>query len=102
MSSDIIQILQKLFAALICGAIGARIAGAGRSGCLAFLVIGLAGSFVGAYLAEVFHFPETISFSIWFLDIFLDKSTTSFIWHIVGAAALVAALNFIGLRKGSK
>ena len=34
-------IIHSIIVALICGAIGAKIAGAGRAGCLGFIVLGI-------------------------------------------------------------
>ena len=92
-------IIHSIIVALICGAIGAKIAGAGRAGCLGFIVLGIIGSLLGPFVANAFHFPATATFTLFEKDIFINAVVMRLIWNIMGAIIFVAILNFLGLRN---
>ena len=92
-------IIHSIIVALICGAIGAKIAGAGRAGCLGFIVLGLIGSFVGPFVANALHFPATAVITLFDNNIVINPVFMRLIWNIMGAIIFVAILNFLGLRN---
>ncbi len=77
-----------LFIASITGALGARIAGRKRMGCLASIALGFIGSLLGAFIARQLDLP---------LFPWIKIGDTSFpvIWAVLGAALFVALLNLI-------
>lgn len=78
-----IYIIHSIIVALICGAIGAKIAAAGKSGCLGFIALGIIGSFVGPFVANAFHFPATATFPLFEKDIFINPVFMRLIWNIM-------------------
>ena len=94
-----IYIIHSISVALICGAIGAKLAGAGRAGCLGFIVLGLIGSFVGPFVANAFHFPATATLPFFDNVIVINALVMRLIWNVMGAIIFIVILNFLGLRK---
>ena len=92
-------IIHSIIVALICGAIGAKLAGAGRAGCLGFIVLGLIGRFVGPFVANAFHFPVTATLPFFDNVIVINALVMRLIWNVMGAIIFIVILNFLGLRK---
>ncbi len=74
------------------GAIGQRLAGYSRGGCLTSIALGFIGAFIGTWAVKQFSLPE-----IYILKI----GSTSFpiVWAIIGTAALVAVFGLLTRRR---
>lgn len=80
-----------LLIAFIAGSIGARIAGRRRLGCLASIVLGFIGAFIGTFIAQKLNLP----LSPW---ISFESHHFPVIWAVLGAALFVAFLNLISRK----
>ena len=79
--------------ALLVGSLGARLAGQHhRYGCLASIVIGLAGALIGRYVSQATGVSD-----FWVID--LDGRPFPVFWSILGAAVLVAVLALFTRRS---
>jgi uncharacterized membrane protein YeaQ/YmgE (transglycosylase-associated protein family) len=78
-----LEFLLLLLIAAICGGIGQSIAGYSMGGCLASIVVGLLGAFIGQWLANVLELP-----------ILLELMGIPVVWASIGSAlfALVVGL----------
>ena len=76
----------------VIGAIGQKIAGYSRGGCLTSIALGFIGALIGSWAVKQFELPE-----IYVLKI----AHTSFpiVWAIIGAAVLVAVLGLLTRRR---
>ena len=99
MITHFVNSIIAIIVAFICGAIGAKIAGAGKSGCLGFMVLGLIGSFLGPFVAYALHFPEFATLTLFGKYIYINPVFRRLIWNVMGAIIFVAILNFLGLRN---
>ncbi len=79
-----IRLLIFLVIAFICGAIGANLAGTSKKGCLATIVVGYFGAWIGGYLSRKFGIP----------DIIVIRGIPV-LWAILGSAILVAVISLI-------
>lgn len=87
------DVVLAIVVALLVGSLGARLAGQpGRHGCLASIVLGLAGALLGRYLSEVTGIRD-----FWVID--LDGRPFPVFWSILGASALVAVLTLFTRRR---
>ncbi len=86
-----IRFLVILLIALICGSIGARIAGSGGRGCLMGTMLGFYGAVIGGWLSKQLEIPDVLYIKGFPL-----------VWSIIGAAVFVAALNLISGRGMGK
>ena len=78
--------------ALLVGSLGARLVGQHhRYGCLASIVIGLAGALIGRYVSQATGVSD-----FWVID--LDGRPFPVFWSILGAAVLVAVLALVTRR----
>ncbi|HEX8796917.1 MAG TPA: GlsB/YeaQ/YmgE family stress response membrane protein [Polyangiaceae bacterium] len=76
----------------MCGSIGAGLAGYTHKGCLASIVFGFVGAWVGSWMAGQVHLP---------LLYVLHFRGESFpvVWSIIGAAILAATMSILTARK---
>jgi uncharacterized membrane protein YeaQ/YmgE (transglycosylase-associated protein family) len=85
--------LVLLLIAAITGAVGQAIAGFSRGGCLASIVFGFVGAYVGHWIATNFNLPE-------FLMINIDGQPFPVVWAVIGAALVAALLSlFFGYQR---
>ncbi|MFP4082842.1 MAG: GlsB/YeaQ/YmgE family stress response membrane protein [Candidatus Aminicenantes bacterium] len=89
---NIFSFLFLLLIAFITGAIGARIAGRRRLGCLASMVLGFIGALIGTYIARQLNLP----LSPW---VRFGSHAFPVIWAVLGAALFVAFLNLISGKR---
>lgn len=85
---NLFSFLFLLLIASIAGAIGANLAGRRSLGCLASIVLGFIGAFIGTYIAQKLDLPM-------FLTPRFGGHPFPVIWAIIGAALFVAFLNLI-------
>jgi uncharacterized membrane protein YeaQ/YmgE (transglycosylase-associated protein family) len=76
----------------LAGAIGQRLAGYSRSGCLTSIALGFIGALVGTWAVKQFGLPE-----IYILKI--GHTSFPIVWAIIGAAALVAVFGLLTKRR---
>jgi uncharacterized membrane protein YeaQ/YmgE (transglycosylase-associated protein family) len=84
--------LALLLIAAVCGAIGQALAGYSVGGCLASIVIGFIGAYLGAWLAGQLGLPELLTLSI-------DGQPFPVIWAVIGSAILAFIFGLIGRRR---
>ncbi|MBC8144452.1 MAG: hypothetical protein H7X80_02635 [bacterium] len=85
---SLLQILLLLAIAAVCGGIGQSLVGYSVGGCLASIVVGLIGAYLGLVLATELGLPE-----LWTLDI--GGQPFPIIWSIIGSALFAAILGLI-------
>lgn len=76
----------------LAGAIGQRLAGYSRGGCLTSIALGFIGALIGTWAVKQFNLPEVYILKI---------GSTSFpiVWAIIGAAVLVAVFGLMTRRR---
>lgn len=74
------------------GAVGQRLAGYSRGGCLTSIALGFIGALIGTWAVKQFSLPE-----IYILKI--GDTSIPIIWAIIGAAALVAVFGLLTRRR---
>src|SRR3989441_7039381 len=80
--------LSWIVVGLIAGAVAARVVAGRGFGCIADIVVGVAGAIIGGFLlGAVFHMTGTVGF--W----------GSIVVAFIGAAALLAALKLLSRRR---
>ncbi len=76
----------------IAGAIGQAIVGFSRGGCIASIVVGFIGAYIGMWLAQQFNLP-----AIWVLNI--QGQPFPIVWAIIGSAIFAAILSLLAGRR---
>lgn len=76
----------------IVGAIGQRLAGYSRGGCLTSIAIGFIGALIGSWAVKQFRLPEIYVLTI-------GHTSFPIVWAIIGAAVLVAILGLMTRRR---
>jgi uncharacterized membrane protein YeaQ/YmgE (transglycosylase-associated protein family) len=90
---SLIGFLVLLLIAAITGAIGQAIAGFSRGGCLAAILLGFVGAYVGQWIATRFNLPMIFVINV-------DGQPFPVVWAIIGAALVAAVLSlFFGYRR---
>ena len=77
-----------LVIAALAGAIGQALAGYSIGGCIASVVIGFVGAYIGLWLAQQLHLPP-------FIVLQIDGNNFPLVWAIIGSALLSAGLGLI-------
>ncbi len=88
---NIFSFLFLLLIAVISGAIGARLAGRKKIGCLPSMVLGFIGALIGTFIAQKLELPL-------FPSLHFGSHTFPIIWAVIGAALFVAFLNLISRK----
>src|SRR4051794_20605115 len=88
MSLSLVQILLLLLIAAICGGVGQSLVGYSVGGCLASIVVGLIGAWLGMYVAGALGLPE-----LWTITV--GGQPFPIIWSIIGSALFAAILGLI-------
>ena len=76
----------------LAGAIGQRLAGYSRSGCLTSIALGIIGAFIGSWAVKQFNLPE-------FYMLRIGHTSFPIVWAIIGAAVLVAVFGLLTRRR---
>ncbi|HBY92819.1 MAG: hypothetical protein M5U01_28600 [Ardenticatenaceae bacterium] len=77
-----------LIVAAITGALGQALAGYSRGGCLASVVVGFVGAWIGLWIARQFDLPT-------FIVLTIDGRPFPLVWAIIGAAIFAAILGLL-------
>lgn len=85
---SVLQLLLLLAIAAICGGLGQSLVGYSVGGCLASIVVGLVGAYLGMWVATELGLPE-----LWTLDV--GGQPFPIIWSIIGSALFAAILGLI-------
>ena len=85
---SVLQLLLLLAIAAICGGIGQSLVGYSVGGCLASIVVGLIGAYVGMWAATELGLPELFTLNI-------GGQPFPIIWSIIGSALFAALLGLI-------
>lgn len=83
-----LQLLLLLAIAAICGGIGQSLVGYSAGGCLASIVVGLIGAYLGMWVATELGLPE-----LWSLNV--GGESFPIVWSIIGSALFAAILGLI-------
>ncbi len=81
-----------LAVAAIVGTIGQALAGYSVGGCIASIILGFVGAYIGFWLAGVLSLPI-------FFAVQVDGRSFPIIWSIIGAALLTAAIGLVTRRR---
>jgi uncharacterized membrane protein YeaQ/YmgE (transglycosylase-associated protein family) len=78
--------------AAIAGTIGQALAGYSMGGCLASILIGFIGAFVGMWLANTLGLPELFAINI-------DGQPFPVVWSIIGSTLLALIFGLLTRRR---
>lgn len=82
------EFLLLLIIAAICGGLGQSIAGYSMGGCLASIIIGFIGAFIGSWLATELNLA-----TIWTIQV--GSRVFPIVWAIIGAAIFSLMMGLI-------
>ena len=85
---SLLNFLILLVVAAVCGSVGMSIAGFSRGGCLASLVVGFVGAYLGTWLAGQLGLPTMLV-----LDI--GGQPFPLIWAVIGSIIFAAVLGLL-------
>ena len=88
----LIGFLTLLVIAAVAGALGQALAGYSIGGCLASVIIGFVGAWLGVWLAGQFGLPD-------FFTIVVDGQPFPVVWAVIGAAILSFIFGLLGRRR---
>ena len=91
---SLVGFLILLAVAAVAGALGQALAGYSIGGCLASIIIGFVGAFVGTWLAGQLGLPQ-------FFTVNVDGQPFPILWAIIGAALLSFIFGLLGSRRRS-
>jgi uncharacterized membrane protein YeaQ/YmgE (transglycosylase-associated protein family) len=86
------ELLILLIVAAVIGALGQLVAGYTAGGCLASIILGFIGAFLGRWLSTQLELPDIFIVHFRGIDFPL-------LWSIIGAALFVALLSLISGRR---
>jgi len=78
--------------AAVAGMVGQALAGYSLGGCVASIVVGFLGAFIGTWIASQFRLPD-------FLTIAIDGRGFPLFWAIVGATLFSATVGWVSRRR---
>jgi uncharacterized membrane protein YeaQ/YmgE (transglycosylase-associated protein family) len=84
--------LVLLVIAAVAGSLGQALAGYSVGGCLASILIGFIGAFLGLWLARQLGLPE-------FFTIVIDGEPFPVVWAVIGSAILSLIFGLLGGRR---
>jgi uncharacterized membrane protein YeaQ/YmgE (transglycosylase-associated protein family) len=84
----LVGFLILLVIAAVAGSLGQSIAGYSLGGCLASIVVGFIGAYLGLWIAQQFGLPEPLLISI-------QSESFPLLWSIIGSAVLSAILGLV-------
>jgi uncharacterized membrane protein YeaQ/YmgE (transglycosylase-associated protein family) len=85
-------LLLLLLIAGIVGAVGQSLSGYSLGGCLASIVVGFVGAYIGVWLAGQLGLPEIFAVTI-------EGESFPIVWGIIGSAILSLILGLITSRR---
>jgi uncharacterized membrane protein YeaQ/YmgE (transglycosylase-associated protein family) len=88
------QIIVYLVIAVLCGVVGQRLAGRALGGFVVSLVVGVAGSMLGGFLAARLHAPEPLRLRV-------GDQSIPILWAVIGATLvtfIVALIRRVSAR----
>jgi uncharacterized membrane protein YeaQ/YmgE (transglycosylase-associated protein family) len=88
----IIGFLVLLLVAAVAGSLGQAISGYSLGGCLASILVGFVGAYVGLWIARQFGLPEWLTINV-------QGESFPLVWAIIGSAVFTAVLGFIFSRR---
>jgi uncharacterized membrane protein YeaQ/YmgE (transglycosylase-associated protein family) len=74
--------------AALAGSLGQAIAGYSLGGCLASILVGFVGAYIGLWIANQFGLPEPLTISI-------QGESFPLLWAVIGSAIFTAVLGLI-------
>jgi uncharacterized membrane protein YeaQ/YmgE (transglycosylase-associated protein family) len=89
---SLVGFLVLLVVAAIAGSVGQALVGFSRGGCLASVVFGFVGAYLGMWIAREFGLPT-------FFVLNIDGQPFPIIWAIIGAALFAAVLSLLFGRR---
>lgn len=88
------SLLAWVFVGIVAGAIGQRVAGAQKRGCLGTIAVGVIGAFIGGGLYRLLRGDDA--------EVFEDVDLLSILVAILGAVALLLVLEAVNGRGGGR
>lgn len=85
---SVLQLLLLLAIAAVCGGLGQALVGYSVGGCLASIVVGLIGAYLGMWVATEAGLPELLTLNI-------GGQAFPIIWSVIGSALFAAILGLI-------
>lgn len=82
------EILLLLLIAAVCGGLGQSLVGYSTGGCLASIVVGIIGAYLGVWIAREFGLPIMLAIN-------LGGQSFPIIWSVIGSALLAVILGLI-------
>ncbi len=89
---SLIGFLILLLIAAVTGSLGQALAGYSLGGCLASILIGFIGAFLGMWLAVQLNLPI-------FFMVVIDGQPFPVVWSLIGAAILSFLFGLVGSRR---
>ena len=77
---------------VVCGTLGAALAGYSHRGCLASIVLGSLGAWAGGWVASTLHLPV-----VWAVHV--QRESLPVVWPLVGGAMFAAVTSVFTARK---
>lgn len=84
----LVNLVLMLIVAGVCGAVAQAVFGFQRTNFLVSVAIGVAGAYIGTFIASRFGLPSLLNFS-------LGSSTIDIVWAVLGSALLLFVYNFV-------
>jgi uncharacterized membrane protein YeaQ/YmgE (transglycosylase-associated protein family) len=84
--------LLMLAIAAVAGAIGQALAGYSLGGCIASILVGFLGAYIGAWISSQFNLPD-------FLMVSIEGRDFPLFWAIVGSALFSAIVGWISRQR---
>jgi uncharacterized membrane protein YeaQ/YmgE (transglycosylase-associated protein family) len=84
--------LVLLVIAAVAGALGQALAGYSIGGCLASILIGFIGAFLGLWIARQLGLPE-------FFSVVVDGESFPVVWAVIGSAILALFFGLLSRRR---
>lgn len=92
MNMTLEQLIILLIVGGLAGAIGQRLAGYSRGGCVTSIALGFIGALIGSWAVKQFNLPEIYTLHI-------GHTSFPIVWAIIGAAVLVAVFGLLTRRR---
>jgi uncharacterized membrane protein YeaQ/YmgE (transglycosylase-associated protein family) len=88
----VLEIIILLAIAAIAGSLGQAIAGYSLGGCLASIVVGFIGAFLGYWLADALGLPPILA-------VYVGDEPFPFVWSVIGSALFALILGLLTRRR---
>ncbi len=89
---SVLGFIVLLIVAAIVGSLGQALAGYSHGGCLASIVVGFIGAWIGLWLAGVLGLPEIFVLNI-------DGKPFPVVWAIIGSALFAGVLGLLARQR---